>query len=271
MASRKEQKEAARQARLEEERKRAEQAARSRRFQMLGGMGIIVVALIVVVFVVSSGSSSGLQHGKTASATETQVESLLAGIPQSGRMLGNPKAPVTMTYFGDLECPICRAWTLGLDGAGFPQFLSNDVKTGKVNVVYKSFCTATCNGPGQSVFNTQQAAAYAAGLQNKFWDFAELFYREQGTEDTDYVNQSYLDGLAEQIPGLDLASWKSASGDSSLVSDVSSDENAGTALGVTGTPTLFMDGPKGKITVSSSAGAPGATFAEVQQAIAQVS
>jgi protein-disulfide isomerase len=272
MASRKEQKEAARQRRLEEERQRAEQAARNRRFQMLGGMGIIVVAIIVVVFVVSSSSgSTGLQHGKTATATQTQVESLLAGIPQSGRTLGDPSAPVTITYFGDLECPICRAFTLGLEGAGFPQLIANEVKTGKVKVEYKSFCTATCNGPGQSVFTEQQSAAYAAGDQNKFWDFAELFYREQGTEDTDYVNQSYLNGLAEQVPGLDLTTWQSASGASSLKSAVSTDESAGTALGVTGTPTLFATGPKGKTAVPDSDGAPGATYSELQQAIAQVS
>jgi protein-disulfide isomerase len=267
MASRKEQKEAARQRRLEEERLRAEQARRNRRLQMLGGMAIVVIAVIVVVFAVSAGGTSGLQHGKQASKTETQVESLLAGIPQSGRTLGKPTAPVTMTYFGDLECPICRAFTLGQDGSGFPQLLSNEVKAGKVKVVYKSFCTATCNGPGQGVFNTQQAAAYAAGEQNKFWDFAELFYREQGTEDTDYATQGYLDGLAEQTPGLDLNSWKSASGDSSLTSEVSADENAGTAAGVTGTPTLFFKGPKGQAAPPSGV----ATYAQLQQAITQVS
>ena len=51
---------------------------------------------------------------------------------------------------------------------------------GKVKVVYRSFCTATCNGPDPSVFNTQQVAGLAAGKQNKFWQYTELFYHEQG-------------------------------------------------------------------------------------------
>jgi protein-disulfide isomerase len=264
MASRKEQKEAARQRRLEEERIRAEQARRNRRLQMLGGMVIVVAAVIVVVIAVSSGGGGGgLQAPKQASQTEQQVEALLSGIPQTGQTLGNPNAPVTMTYFGDLECPICKDFTL----TSFPQLISNEVKAGKVKVVYKSFCTATCNGPGQSVFNTQQAAAYAAGKQNKFWDYAELFYHEQGTEDTGYVNQHYLDTLAEQTPGLRLNQWKSASGASALVSQVGSDENAGTALGVTGTPTLFFKGPKGQ--VSPAQGVP--SYSELQQDIKQVS
>jgi protein-disulfide isomerase len=264
MASRKEQKEAARQRRLEEERLRAEQARRNRRFQMLGGMAIVVVAVIVVVFAISSSSSGGgLLKAKQATQTETQIESLLAGIPQSGQTLGKPTAPVTMTYFGDLECPICRDFTL----TSFPQLVSNEVKAGKVKVVYKSFCTATCNGPGQSVFTEQQSAAYAAGEQNKFWDFAELFYHEQGTEDTGYVNAHYLDTLAEQTPGLDLNSWQSARSASSLASQVSADESAGTAAGVTGTPTLVFKGPKGQ--VSPQSGVP--SYSELQQDIAQVS
>jgi protein-disulfide isomerase len=263
MASRKEQKEAARQRRLEEERLRAEQARRTRRLQMLGGMVIVVAAVIVVVIAVSSGGgSSGLLKSAAAGKAEQQIESLLAGIPQSGQTLGKPNAPVTMTYYGDLECPICKDFTL----SSFPQLVSNEVKAGKVKVVYKSFCTATCGGPGQSVFNTQQAAAYAAGQQNKFWDYAELFYHEQGTEDTGYVNQGYLNTLAEQTPGLNLKKWQSASGASSLVSQVATDENSGTALGVTGTPTLFFKGPKGQVSASSVP-----TYSELQQDIQQVS
>jgi protein-disulfide isomerase len=272
MASRKEQKEAARQRRLEEERRRAEQARRTRRLQMLGGMVVVVVAIIVVVFAVSAGSSGGLQKGNQATKTVRQMKAELAGVPQSGRTLGKPNAPVTMTYFGDLECPICKAFTLGSDGGGFPQLLANEVKTGKVKVVYKSYCTATCNGPGQGVFTQQQAAAYAAGEQNKFWDYAELFYREQGAEDTGYANQGYLNGLAGQVPGLNLPAWKTASGASSLTSAVSSDENAAIALGVTGTPTLFVSGPKGGNTqVPDADEAAGASYSDLQQAIKQVS
>jgi len=81
-----------------------------------------------------------------------------------------------MTYYGDLECPICRDFTLS---GGFPQLVANDIRAGKVKVVYKAFETAT---PSPQTFQTQQVAALAAGKQNHFWDYAELFYREQGAE-----------------------------------------------------------------------------------------
>ena len=77
------------------------------------------------------------------------------------------------------------------------------MRTGKVRSSISSFWTATGCPQNQQTFNTQQVAAYAAGKQRLFWDYTELFYHEQGQEDTGYVNTSYLDGLARQIPKLE--------------------------------------------------------------------
>ena len=101
-----------------------------------------------------------------------------------------------MTYYGDLECPICQDFTLN---GGFPQLVANEVSAGKVQVVYRAFQTATRD---PNVFKTQQVAALAAGMQSKFWNYTELFYHEQGAEGSGYVTENYLSGLAEQIPGL---------------------------------------------------------------------
>lgn len=250
MASRKEQKEQARQRRLAEQQAQAAQARQRRRLQMLGGVVVAAVAIIAVGIAISSGSNtpSGLKRGKQAEQTYAQVNSLLQGIPQSGTTLGSPSAPVTLTYYGDLECPVCRDFTL----SSFPQFVTQQVRTGKVKVVYRSFCTATCNGPGQSVFNTQQVAAYAAGKQNLFWDYAELFYHEQGQEGSGYVTSSYLNSLAEQIPNLNLKSWQTDQKDPSLLAQVQGDESSATGLGVQGTPTLIMKGPKGTTPVPAT-------------------
>ena len=51
------------------------------------------------------------------------------------------------------------------------------------------------------MFKTQQIAALAAGKQSKAWNYLELFYHEQGEEDTGYVTESYLQGLAHQVAG----------------------------------------------------------------------
>ncbi len=265
MASRKEQKEQARARRLAEERARAEKAQRDRRLRMIGGVVVGAIVVIVAAIAISSGGSSsatGLQKGTAANKTATSVQSLLAGIPQSGAQLGSSTAPVTMTYYGDLECPICQDFTLH---GGFPELVSKDVRAGKVKVVYKAFQTATRD---PNTFKNQQVAALAAGQQQRFWNFAELFYREQGQEDTPYVTEAYLAGLAKQIPGLNISKWQSDRGDATLANQVATDGQAGTSIGVSGTPTLVFQGKNGK-TATPSASVP--SYSQLQQTINQVS
>jgi protein-disulfide isomerase len=265
MASRTKQKEEARARRLAEERARTERARRDRRLRMIGGVVVGAVAIVAVLIAVSAGNTTKKApkpHSQAAQAAARSVSSLLAGIPQQGARLGNPNAPVTMTYYGDLECPICQDFTLH---GGFPQLVANEVRQGKVQVVYRAFQTATRD---PTVFKTQQVAALAAGMQNKFWNYTELFYHEQGTEDSGYVTDAYLQGLAEQIPGLHLPTWELDRNNASLASQVVSDVESGNTLGVTGTPTLVFKGPTGK-TASPSSGVP--SYSDLQNAIKQVS
>jgi protein-disulfide isomerase len=268
MASRKEQKEQARARRLAEEQALAERNQRTHRLRMLGGVLLGAAIVLAVAIAISSGSSSPstTSHPTTPQQQQIdrQVNGLLAGIPQNGVVLGRASAPVTMTYYGDLGCPICRDFTLG---GGFPQLVSHDVRDGKVKVVYRSFCTATCNGPGQQVFNNQQVAAYAAGKQKRFWNYTELFYHEQGPEGSYYANENYLKGLANQIPGLSIAKWQADRGNPALLGQVQADGTAATAAGVTGTPTLIMRGPKGAAAVPQ--GVP--NYSELEQTINSVS
>ncbi len=262
--SRTKQKDEARARRLAEERARDERAARMHRIRGVGGIAVGAIVVVAVAIAISSSANggTGLQKGSGASKTVASVTQLLSGIPQSGAVLGNPSAKVTMTYYSDLECPICRDFTLS---GGFGQLVANEVRSGKVKVVYRSLETATQD---PQTFQTQHVAALAAGTQNLFWHYIELFYREQGQEDTSYVTESYLTGLAKQVPGLNLSEWQTARNDQSLVSQVQSDEAAGTAAHVTGTPTLIFQGPKGTASPSGG-GLPG--YSDLQKAINQIS
>jgi protein-disulfide isomerase len=266
MASRTKQKEEARARRLAEEQARAERARQQQRLRMVLGTVVGAVVIVVALILINSGGGKkgGIQTGTNASATVTAVNSLLSGIPQNGATLGNPKAPVTMTYYGDFKCPICQDFTLK---GGFPKLVANDVRSGKVKVVYSAFCTATCSGPDPNEFPKQQAAALAAGKQDKFWQFAELFYRQQESETDAYVTDAFLNGIAGQVTGLNLAQWSSARNAASLTSQVNSENNAAKQIGVSGTPTLLFKGPKGHAVASSAV----PTYAQLQQAIKQVS
>ncbi|HEX4107772.1 MAG TPA: thioredoxin domain-containing protein [Solirubrobacteraceae bacterium] len=237
--TRKEMREQARAERLAVQRAAEAAAAQRKRLYMLGGAVLIVVAILAVVIVIaSSNNNHALQKGKAANATVSQVSSLLAGVPQNGNTLGDPSAPVLVEYFGDLECPVCKAFTSGT----LPQVIQDEVRTDQVKIEYRSLETATQD---PTIFTTQQTAAEAAGAQNKLWDFVELFYHEQGEEDSGYVTETYLRGLASQVPGLNFSTWLSDRQQSKYSNIVVQDQQVANAQGFGSTPTFVIQGPKG--------------------------
>jgi protein-disulfide isomerase len=184
------------------------------------------------------GGKKGIQSGTTASQTVSTVSSLLNGIPQSGSTLGKSSAPVSIQYYGDLECPICKDFTVGT----LPELIAKQVRTGKATLEYRSLQSATHE---TSTYVTQQVAAEAAGQQNREWQFVELFYHQQGAEGTPYVTESYLNHIAGQVAGLDLAKWSSARNSAALTEQVQADAAAASQVGASSTPTIVVKGPNG--------------------------
>ncbi len=233
--TRKQRREQARAERKAMEEAAAASAVRRTRLTQLGiVVSVVVVAIVAILIATGGGSKGGLPTSKKEQNSVTrEISSLLAGVPQSGNTLGSPTAPVTLQYFGDLECPICREFTLD----SLPTVVAKWVRTGKLRIEYHSLETATREA---EVFKSQQVAAYAAGKQNKAWNFIETFYHEQGEEDSGYVTEKYLQGIASQVPGLNLAAWTSARGNQELASEVSSDAQAANNNGFTGTPSFLI-------------------------------
>jgi protein-disulfide isomerase len=199
-----------------------------------------VVALAVVV-VTAGGSSSPPKPGSTeATRTARAISALLAGIPQSANTLGKPTSPLTLKWYGDLECPFCKAFTLG----ALPSIIRRWVRSGDLKIEYLSMQTATRE---RAVFQAQQVAALAAGMQDRLWNYIETFYHEQGEEDSDYVNERYLYGLAGQIPGLDVALWAEDRHDPALAGRVAEEREAAIRAHFRGTPTFQLGLSKGQM------------------------
>ena len=241
--TRKQRREQARTERREIERAQAAAAARRTRLSRLGVVVAVVVAGIVVVLIASAGT--GERHIKPGSAAATaassEVTTLLTGIPQNGNVLGRPTARVTLQYFGDLECPVCKGFTTG----ALPSVIGKWVRGGELKVEYRSLETATRE---PEVFRSQQVAALAAGRQNRLWNFVETFYHEQGEEDTGYVTESFIQGIAKQVPGLNLAAWTSERGEPALTNLLAGDEQTASNNGLDGTPAFLLGRSGGVLT-----------------------
>lgn len=240
--TRKQRREAARTERKAVEEAHAAADARRRRLTIVGVIiAVVVIAVVAIVIFTNKNESHTPTSAKETSKVQGEVNELLKGTTQNANVLGDPNAPVTIQYFGDLECPICRDFTLG----ALPEIIQRWVAAGKVKVEYRSLSTATGNAESSGAepsgtFKTQQSAALAAGKQNKMWNYIETFYREQGEEDSGYVTESYLQGLAQQVPGLNLSQWSTDRGQQTLLAQLASDTQEANNRNFTGTPSFLI-------------------------------
>jgi protein-disulfide isomerase len=192
LSSRKEQREEARKQREEREAEERKKQRRKRRLWQVGSVLVVAIAAVVIAVVISS-SGGGSSDTKPTKEEGDQTAALFEGSAQSGITLGNPDAQVTLYEFADLQCPFCRDFTKNT----FPQIVDKYVKPGKVKIVFRNL---TFLGP-DSV--TAARAAAAAGAQNKLWNFVDLFYMNQGPENSGYVTDAFIEDLVSQLDGID--------------------------------------------------------------------
>jgi protein-disulfide isomerase len=218
----------------------------SPRVLAIGGGIVAVIAVVVVLAIVLTGgsASSGIPKGvpNVGSATSavalpssTDVRQLFKGIPQHGAILGNPKAPVTMVEYIDLQCPVCQAFETEV----FPDLIKNYVRPGKVKVEMRPWAFI-----GPDSFKGQDATI-AAIRQNKGFQFAQLLYFNQGTENTGWMTDSVLAYDAASIDGLNVKQLFSERKSSSVKDAAKTVDDQAKADKVSGTPSLFV-GRKGQ-------------------------
>jgi protein-disulfide isomerase len=157
-------------------------------------MLISALVIIGVLIAIMSGSSPAPLIPGRAVPAEKMVIASLAGIPQSGIALGAESAPVTLVEFGDLQCPYCAMFARD----ALPRIVSRFVRQGKVRLVFRNL-----DGLGSDSVRAAQMAG-ALGKQNRLWQFVELAYRNQGSENTGYVTDNFLRAIAQVIPGVEV-------------------------------------------------------------------
>lgn len=208
---------------------------------------LLALGLLLGVIVVASGSDkSAAEKSQVVIPAEPNAAqrtyALLAGIPQRGAVLGYPKAPVTLQFFGDLQCKESRQVMLG----PIPELIRRFVRAGKLKIRFRSKETDTKGAGGWYEFREQQGAALAAGAQGKLWNFVNVFYREQGPEFSGYVDEAFLDRIAVQA-GVDLERWQEArQPPERWVARIDADERLHDARQLQSTPS-FLIGPTGGV------------------------
>jgi protein-disulfide isomerase len=137
-------------------------------------VALAVVVIVVIVIASDGGGSTPKVKAGQAVPGASQAQALFAGIPEQGRRLGNPNAPVTLAEYVDLQCPVCRDYAL----TTFPSLVTQYVKTVKVQVEFHSL--PVIPGPDGTTTQSRNAAKFAFAV-----DETGLAGRECDLEDPD--------------------------------------------------------------------------------------
>ncbi len=153
-------------------------------------------------------------------------------------MLGDPNAPVTLQFFGDLECESAREFVLG----ALPFLIRHWVRGGELRIEYRANPEETL---WPDIYNHQQVAVLAAGMQGMAWNYLDFFYHEQGPEFERYATEHFLQAIAERVPGLDLTKWAEDRHEARLTRHLKWDRRVASQYAIRYTP-AFLVGPTGK-------------------------
>jgi protein-disulfide isomerase len=138
---------------------------------------------------------------------------------------GSATAPVTLVEYSDFQCPFC--------GRVMPTLKELRTKYGdKVRVVWKDFPLTQIH---PQAFVAAQAGN-CAREQGKFWEYHDRLFANQQA-----LQPEFLKKYAAEV-GLDAAKFDACLDSSKYEARVQESLGAGTRLGITSTPTVYVNG-----------------------------
>lgn len=195
-------------------------------------------AIIVIVFcsaiVIAALLLRAPKRNTSSANSASQSSTNTPGGPQLGadppRAKGPDNAPVLLEEFGDLQCPPCAAL--------HPELEKIEKEYGqRVRLIFRHFPLTQVHPYALDA----ALAAEAAGEQGKFWEMHDWMYREQQNwSQTPNARQLFLQQAQDM--GLNLEKFRQDLNSAEVKQRVILDYKRGLSLGVTGTPTLFVNG-----------------------------
>ena len=169
---------------------------------------------------------AGLRQQSKVELLLREPEPIRIAVKVEGAFAKGPKdAPVTIVEFSDFHCPFCRNVVATLKEV-LKQY------EGRVKWVYRDFPIANLHPQAPRAAE----AARCAGEQGKFWEYHDLLFDSQTQTTT-----ADFKGFAEQLK-LDPKSFGQCLDSAKHQAAVEADIQDGARLGVTGTPTFFING-----------------------------
>lgn len=202
-------------------------------------LGMISAACLFVMIVILHGfDNSKAKSSDIALMVQSALNEPVLAVTAAATYpsLGPTNAPVTIEEFSDFECPYCRLGAMSL------ATVLNRYPT-QVRVIFRNFpLDMSCNSHVQNPmhqFSCEAArAALCAHKQGQFQALYEELFEKQET-----LSSGKPLEFAKNL-GIDIASLQSCMADPQTNLAIQTDIEEGSRLGITSTPTFFINGRK---------------------------
>jgi protein-disulfide isomerase len=201
----------------------------------------LLFASLAVMFAMLACSVSPLVNKQPTPTRAKPTQTILPGegvtinTPAVGTSLGDLNAPVKIDVWEDFQCPACVNYSQQIE----PKILTTYVATGKVFYTFH-FYPFLDGGKENGESHLAAYAAMCAVQQGKFWQYhAVLVANWDGENQRAFRTERLLD-FARYL-GLD-ESFANCLDTKEYASQVQQDYDLGSRWGVTGTPSVFVNG-----------------------------
>jgi protein-disulfide isomerase len=214
--------------------RRAEQR---RRNLMVGGVAAAVIAVVV-----------GIGIAVQSNRDTTGPVSIPAGaVGDYGIPRGDANAPVTMDLYEDFQCPVCKAYEGFLGDT-----ITKNVDSGTLRVIYHPM--AFLDSQSTTKYSSRALETAACVLDQNgpeaYVKLHDLLYQNQPEEGSAGLTDDQLASLAAQA-GANKDDVERCQANDTYAGWVKAATDAASKAGVTGTPTMFVDGKEVAITSPS--------------------
>lgn len=195
-------------------------------------IGMIVIGAALIVFAVIWPQMRPVDEIVTVTP---------AALPNpDGLSLGDPNVTVVIEVFEDFQCIACQRFSQSTE----PLIIENIVAEGKARYIFRHYPFIDGDGARNGGESDQASnATMCANEQGKFWEMKSIVYANWSGVNQGSLGDRRLRAMAESI-GLDMGDFNDCFNTNRYVADIQADFDRGRELGVSGTPTVFVNGAR---------------------------
>jgi protein-disulfide isomerase len=213
---------------------RQRRQGRARRMQLQMVAGIVLVAIAVTGWLIYQNYQKQIADAKPVGEfTAIQKETYPL---TNGKVMGDANAKVVLEEFADFQCPICGRFTASVEQSLVDKYIA----TGKVRFEYHHFIVVDGNTGGTESLRAAEASE-CAKEQGDFWNYHKMVFANQQGEGQGAFADNRLKAFAQAL-GYDTAKFNACFDANRYANAVNTDNGLGSARGLSGTPSLFLNG-----------------------------